>query len=84
MIFSGSVGTVIDRFMTHRLLVARAMILSQKIFVVASYGLFLLLFLDAELKRHALNGGHGSDGSNSNDDVWTIFSAITILGCALV
>jgi hypothetical protein len=60
------------------------MILGQKVLVCASYSLFLLLFLDAELARHALNNGRGPNNLSTNDDVWTVFAAITVLGCALM
>jgi hypothetical protein len=60
------------------------MILGQKVLVCASYSLFLILFLDTELARHALNNGRGPTNSSRNDDVWAVFAAITVLGCALM
>lgn len=48
------------------------------------FALFVL-FSSGSLLRNAENGGHGVDPkSPANADVWTIFAALTFLGCLLV
>lgn len=72
IVLSGTVGTLIDRWVTHRLALVRSFILAQKILVCAVYGLFLLLFLHARLRQSQLHGGG-----------LAVFSLITLLGCPL-
>lgn len=85
ILFSGSIGSLADRFNTHRLHIVRAFILVQKLLVSASYALFLVLFSVDTLRQGALNGGRGRDeGAPRRSDVWSIFAAITLLGSLLI
>ncbi|EPQ31910.1 uncharacterized protein PFL1_00109 [Pseudozyma flocculosa PF-1] len=85
IIFSNAVGRSIDRYSHTKLRTLRAYILGQKVLVGASYGLFLLLFLDTGLSTAAENGGKGPDGRGpGNAAPWTVFAAITLLGCGVI
>ncbi|CDW99453.1 hypothetical protein, partial [Sporisorium scitamineum] len=61
ILFSNNVGRLIDTYAHTKLRTLRAMILSQKLLVGASYGLFLVLFSSSALKTEAENGGKGPD-----------------------
>lgn len=85
ILFSGSVGSLTDRYKTHRLHIVRFFILAQKILVVASYALFYILFRSDTLRLGAQNGGRGADPAQpTRADVWSMFAAITCLGCFLI
>ena len=85
ILFSGSVGSLTDRFKTHRLQIVRFFILAQKVLVVASYALFYILFRSDTLRRGAQNGGRGADPAQpTRADVWSMFAVITFLGCFLI
>lgn len=63
----------------------RTFIVGQKVLTAASYALFLILFLHPPLEEHAENGGRGPEGIRPRyADVWTLFAAITVLGCGLM
>lgn len=84
ILFSGSVGSLVDRFKAQRLRLVRFFIFSQKVFVVASYTLFYVLFQTSQLRIAAQNGGRGPDPLHARRiDVWFIFAAIALLGCFL-
>ncbi len=80
ILFSNNVGRLIDTYAHTKLRTLRAMILSQKLLVGASYGLFLILFSSASLRMQAENGGKGPNDVQANIKPWTIFAAITLLG----
>ncbi|CBQ72206.1 related to ferroportin 1 [Sporisorium reilianum SRZ2] len=84
ILFSNNVGRLIDTYAHTKLRTLRAMILSQKLLVGASYGLFLVLFSSAKLKSEAENGGKGPDDAGANAKPWTIFGAITLLGIGVM
>lgn len=85
IVFSGSVGGLTDTFNTHRLRIVRTFIFSQKLLVSASYGIFLVLFYNDNLRQGAENGGRGPNpDAPRRADVWSCFAAITILGCILI
>ncbi|PWN47283.1 hypothetical protein IE53DRAFT_390579 [Violaceomyces palustris] len=85
ILLSGSTGHLIDKYATTKLRTVRAFILAQKIFLSASYGLFLLLFLDQRLRENSRNGGRGPDPNGKlNLDSWGVFAAITFLGCGVI
>lgn len=84
ILFSGTVGFLVDRYNTQRLRLVCFFILSQKVFVVASYSLFYVLFQTDRFRIAAQNGGRGPDPFHSRRiDVWFIFAAIAVLGCLL-
>ncbi|CDS82428.1 related to ferroportin 1 [Sporisorium scitamineum] len=84
ILFSNNVGRLIDTYAHTKLRTLRAMILSQKLLVGASYGLFLVLFSSSALKTEAENGGKGPDDVGANAKPWAIFGAITLLGIGVM
>lgn len=84
ILFSNNVGRLIDTYSHTKLRTLRAMILSQKLLVGASYGLFLVLFSSRSLRREAENGGKGPHNSKANIQPWAIFGAITLLGIGIM
>jgi iron-regulated transporter 1 len=85
IIFSGTVGGLVDRYNTHRLRTIRFFIFSQKLFSVLTYVLFYILFVDDTLRLAAENGGRGPNSEDpTKANVWSIFAAITFLGCFLI
>lgn len=74
-----------DRFASYRVSTLRVFILSQKVFVAASYALFIIMFYSPELVEGAANGGKGLDGEGRDGaKVWACFAAITALGCGVM
>ncbi|PWY98570.1 hypothetical protein BCV70DRAFT_201891 [Testicularia cyperi] len=78
ILFSNTVGRTIDRYGHQKLRTLRIFILSQKLLVAASYGLFLVLFSSSSLRQEAENGGMG------NARPWLIFTAISMLGIGVI
>ncbi|KAE8221394.1 hypothetical protein CF319_g5243 [Tilletia indica] len=70
---------------TYQLRLIRNFILLQKLLVAISYALFLILFLQPGLAQEAENGGRGVQaGGAANARPWTIFAAITLVGCGVI
>ncbi|KAK0523552.1 hypothetical protein OC834_005861 [Tilletia horrida] len=70
---------------TYQLRTIRNFILIQKLLVGVSYALFLIFFLQPGLSQEAENGGHGSTTrSKPYARPWTIFAAITLVGCGVI
>ncbi|UZJ55405.1 hypothetical protein CBS101457_004725 [Exobasidium rhododendri] len=85
IVFSGSVGSLVDRYKIHRLRIVRFFIFSQKALITGSYSLFYVLFVSDTLRLGAENGGRGPNPSNpTRADVWSVFAAITFLGSFLI
>lgn len=84
ILFSNNVGRLIDTFSHRKLRTLRAMILSQKLLVGASYALFLILFSSSSLRRQAENGGKGPQQAKANLAPWSILAAITLLGIGVI
>ncbi|GAC92599.1 iron-regulated transporter [Pseudozyma hubeiensis SY62] len=84
ILFSNNVGRLIDTYAHTKLRTLRAMILSQKLLVGASYGLFLVLFSSSSLRTEAENGGKGPQAMEANTRPWAIFAAITLLGIGIM
>ncbi|CEH15649.1 Iron transporter [Ceraceosorus bombacis] len=84
IVFSGSMGTLVDRFRTRKLDCVRAFIVAQKLATMISYGLFCLLFYVKNLQSDAKNDGRGQDGGARNANVWSLLAAIVIAGCPLI
>ncbi|SPO23504.1 related to ferroportin 1 [Ustilago trichophora] len=84
ILFSNNVGRLIDTYAHTKLRTLRAMILSQKLLVGASYALFLVLFSSASLGTEAENGGKGPQDVKANVRPWVIFGAITLLGIGVM
>ncbi|GAC76947.1 iron transporter [Moesziomyces antarcticus T-34] len=84
ILFSNNVGRIIDTYSHTKLRTLRAMILSQKLLVGASYALFLVLFSSASLREQAENGGRGREDAAANAAPWTIFAGITLLGIGVM
>lgn len=84
ILFSNNVGRLIDTYAHTKLRTLRAMILSQKLLVGASYALFLVLFSSNTLSREAENGGKGPQNQSPNVQPWVIFGAITLLGIGVM
>lgn len=84
ILFSNNVGRLIDTYAHLKLRTLRAMILSQKLLVGASYGLFLILFSSTSLRMEAENGGKGPQDARANARPWVIFAAITLLGIGVM
>ncbi|GAK63829.1 putative iron transporter [Moesziomyces antarcticus] len=84
ILFSNNVGRIIDTYSHTKLRTLRAMILSQKLLVGASYALFLVLFSSASLREQAENGGRGRQDAAANAAPWAIFAGITLLGIGVM
>lgn len=84
ILFSNNVGRLIDTYAHTKLRTLRAMILSQKLLVGASYALFLVLFSSEALRQEAENGGKGPRDAKANVRPWAIFGAITVLGIGVM
>ncbi|SPO22174.1 related to ferroportin 1 [Ustilago trichophora] len=84
ILFSNNVGRLIDTYAHTKLRTLRAMILSQKLLVGASYALFLVLFSSTLLRTEAENGGKGPQDAKANIRPWAIFGAITLLGIGVM
>lgn len=84
ILFSNNVGRLIDTYAHTKLRTLRAMILSQKLLVGASYALFLVLFSSTSLRDEAENGGRGPQDARPNPRPWVVFAAITLLGIGVM
>lgn len=84
IVFSGSMGSIVDRLRATKLRCVRGFIVSQKLSAMTSYALFCLLFYVNDLQRDAQNDGRGRDGGARNANVWSLLAAIVIAGCPLM
>ncbi|KAL9933700.1 hypothetical protein V8E36_007358 [Tilletia maclaganii] len=73
-----------DKDPTFQLRAIRTFILAQKVLVGISYALFLVLFLQPGRAQEAEHGGRGTPPETPNVRPWTIFAAITLVGCGVI
>ncbi len=85
IVFSNATASLIDTYAHRKVKTAQAFVTAQKLTAACNYAFFLVLYSSDQLKAHAENGGTGpTPGGSAYADVWSIFAAITLLGCLLM
>jgi iron-regulated transporter 1 len=83
ILLAGSAGRLVDVYAARKRAMLRGAVAVQSVALAAAYALFATLLNVDHLGRNAENAGTGPERGSPNADVWTLFAAITAVGCVV-